>query len=61
MNCSKCNRQFPWTGGVKISADGICFPCRWPSFWTEDDEATYRNAVKLYLEAHQPTKKEEKE
>lgn len=44
-SCTKCNCKFPW--GIS-SQDGVCFPCRWPAYWTEKNQAEYENRVKAW-------------
>lgn len=41
QKCAKdnCDRRFP--NGIS-SMDGVCFPCRWPKQWSEQDEASYK-------------------
>jgi hypothetical protein len=42
QKCMKCSRTYP--AGIS-SADGICFPCRWPARWTKNDEEAYKSAL----------------
>lgn len=44
MKCTRvdCKHNYQWP---ITSADGVCFPCRWPQHWDERSEAYYQKEL----------------
>ncbi len=35
--CSKCKFNYDVPSQKSIPVDNLCFPCRWPEYWTKKD------------------------